>query len=256
MFAPPTVWIGILNNPEFKNYNHSSLKKAAYGASIMPVEIIKQLSVTFRGLKLWNYYGQTEMGPVATILKPEDQLLKPGSAGKPVLNVETRLMDDDGKFVPVDTVGEIVHRAGHVMTGYLNDPEKTAEAFEFGWFHSGDLGRFDSDGYLYVVDRKKDMIKTGGENVASREVEEVLYQYPGIEEVAVIGLSDPKWIEIVAAVVVPKKGTQLAEKEVIAHCKEKLAGFKCPKRIIIAASLPKNPAGKILKRELKETYKV
>jgi fatty-acyl-CoA synthase len=167
MFAPPTVWIGILNHPEFKNYNHSSLKKAAYGASIMPVEIIKQLSVTFRGLKLWNYYGQTEMGPVATILKPEDQLLKPGSAGKPVLNVETRLMDDDGKFVPVGTVGEIVHRSGHVMTGYLNDAEKTEDAFSFGWFHSGDLGKFDEDGYLYVVDRKKDMIKTGGENVAS-----------------------------------------------------------------------------------------
>lgn len=255
MFAPPTVWIGILNNPDFKNYNHASLKKAAYGASIMPVEIIKQLSVAFRGLKLWNYYGQTEMGPVATILKPEDQLLKPGSAGKPVLNVETRLMDDEGKFVPVDTVGEIVHRSGHVMTGYLNDPEKTAESFDFGWFHSGDLGRFDSDGYLYVVDRKKDMIKTGGENVASREVEEVLYQYPGIAEAAVIGLSDPKWIEIVAAVIVPKKGVQLVEKEIIAYCKEKLAGFKCPKRIIIADGLPKNPAGKILKRELKETHR-
>jgi fatty-acyl-CoA synthase len=194
------------------------------------------------------------MGPVATILKPEDQLLKPGSAGKPVLNVETRLMDDDGKFVNVGTVGEIVHRSGHVMTGYLNDPEKTAEAFEFGWFHSGDLGRFDEDGYLYVVDRKKDMIKTGGENVASREVEEVLYQYPGIEEVAVIGLSDPKWIEIVAAVVVPKKGVTLSDKEIIAHCKEKLAGFKCPKKVVIADKLPKNPSGKILKRELKEKF--
>ncbi len=254
MFAPPTVWIGILNHPEFKNYNHASLKKAAYGASIMPVEIIKQLSVTFRNLKLWNYYGQTEMGPVATILKPEDQLLKPGSAGQPVLNVETRLMDDDGKFVPVGTVGEIVHRSGHVMTGYLNDPEKTTDAFQFGWFHSGDLGRFDNDGYLYVVDRKKDMIKTGGENVASREVEEVLYRYPGIEELAVIGLPDPKWIEIVAAVVVPKKGVSLDEKEIINYCKSNLAGFKCPKKIFIADKLPKNPSGKILKRELKEAY--
>jgi len=252
MFAPPTVWIGILNHPEFKNHNHRSLRKAAYGASIMPVEIIKQLSVTFRGLQLWNYYGQTEMGPVATILKPEDQLLKPGSAGKPVLNVETRLMDDEGRFVPTGTVGEIVHRSGHVMSGYLNDPEKTAEAFAFGWFHSGDLGRFDEDGYLYVVDRKKDMIKTGGENVASREVEEVLYRYPGIEEVAVIGLPDPKWIEIVAAVIVPKKGSSLTEKEIIAHCKEHLAGFKCPKKIVIAEKLPKNPSGKILKQELKE----
>jgi len=251
MFAPHTVWIGILNHPEFKNHNHGSLKKAAYGASIMPVEIIKQLSVTFRGLMLWNYYGQTEMGPVATILKPEDQLLKPGSAGKPVLNVETRLMDDAGAFVPQGTVGEIVHRSGHVMSGYLNDPEKTQEAFAFGWFHSGDLGRFDEDGYLYVVDRKKDMIKTGGENVASREVEEVLYQYPGIEEVAVIGLPDPKWIEIVAAVIVPKKGVTLVEKEIIAFCKEHLAGFKCPKKIVITDKLPKNPSGKILKRELK-----
>jgi len=251
-FAPPTVWIGILNHPEFKNHNHSSLKKAAYGASIMPVEIIKQLSVAFRGLKLWNYYGQTEMGPVATILKPEDQLLKPGSAGKPVLNVETRLMDFEGNFVPNGEVGEIVHRSGQVMTGYLNDPEKTAEAFEYGWFHSGDLGRFDEDGYLYVVDRKKDMIKTGGENVASREVEEVLYKHPGIEEVAVIGLPDPKWIEIVAAVIVPKKGIVLSEKDIISFCKENLAGFKCPKKIHITDKLPKNPSGKILKRELKE----
>ena len=252
MFAPPTVWIAILNHPEFNNYNHGSLKKAAYGASIMPVEIIKQLSVTFKGLKLWNYYGQTEMGPVATILKPEDQLLKPGSAGKPVLNVETRLMDDDGKFVALGDVGEIVHRSGHVMSGYLNDPEKTAEAFQFGWFHSGDLGRFDNDGYLYVVDRKKDMIKTGGENVASREVEEVLYQYPGIEEVAVIGLPDPKWIEVVAVVAVLKKGVSIQEKDIISFCKDRLAGFKCPKKVFITDRLPKNPSGKILKRELKE----
>ena len=251
MFAPPTVWIGILNHPEFKKHNHASLKKAAYGASIMPVEIIKQLSITFNGLRLWNYYGQTEMGPVATILKPQDQLVKPGSAGKPVLNVETRLMDDDGNFVPVGTVGEIVHRSGQVMTGYLNDPEKTTESFQFGWFHSGDLGTFDADGYLYVVDRKKDMIKTGGENVASREVEEVLYQHPDIEEVAVIGLPDPKWIEIVAAVVVPKNGSTLTEKDIITFAKGSLAGFKCPKKIVITDRLPKNPSGKILKRELK-----
>jgi len=251
MFAPPTVWIGILNHPDFRNYNHRSLKKAAYGASIMPVEVIKQLAVAFKGLKLWNYYGQTEMGPVATILKPEDQLLKPGSAGKPVLNVETRLMDDEGRFVPIGTVGEIVHRSGHVMSGYLNDPEKTEEAFAFGWFHSGDLGRFDEDGYLYVVDRKKDMIKTGGENVASREVEEVIYQYPGVEEAAVIGLPDPKWIEIVAAVVVPKKGAIVVEKDLVSYCRERLAAFKCPKRILITDKLPKNPSGKILKRELK-----
>ena len=255
MFAPPTVWIGILNHPQFKNFNLASLKKATYGASIMPVEIIKQLSQTFPGIRLWNYYGQTEMGPLATILKPEDQLTRPGSAGKAVINVETRLMDDNGNFVPIGEVGEIVHRSGHVMTGYLNDPEKTAEAFQFEWFHSGDLGRFDSDGYLYVVDRKKDMIKTGGENVASREVEEVLYSHPDIVEAAVIGLSDPKWIEVVAAVTVLNRGSKLSGTEIIDFCKKRLAAFKCPKKVFLAESLPKNPLGKILKRELKETYK-
>ncbi|HOJ51405.1 MAG TPA: acyl-CoA synthetase [Syntrophales bacterium] len=254
MFAPPTVWIGILNHPEFSRYNLTSLKKAAYGASIMPVEIIKRLTVAFPGLRLWNYYGQTEMSPVATILKPQDQLRKPGSAGKPVLNVETRIMDDEGKFVPVGTVGEIVHRSGHVMSGYLNDPEKTEEAFAFGWFHSGDLGRLDEEGYLYVVDRKKDMIKTGGENVASREVEEVIYQHPAVAEVAVVGLPDPKWIEMVTAVVVPKTGLNLTETELIDFCRERLAGFKCPKKVIFVKELPKNPSGKILKRELKEEF--
>ncbi len=254
MFAPPTVWIGLLNHPRLRDFNLSTLKKAAYGASIMPVEIITQLSNTFPGLRLWNYYGQTAMGPVATILKPEDQLLKPGSAGKAVINVETRLMDDDGNFVPVGSVGEIVHRSGQVMTGYLNDPEKSTEAFANGWFHSGDLGKFDEDGYLYVVDRKKDMIKTGGENVASREVEEVLYRHADIAEAAVIGLPDPKWIELVAAVVVLKQGSVTTEKDIIEYCKNNLAGFKCPKKIILADKLPKNPSGKILKRELKEMF--
>ncbi len=254
MFAPPTVWIGLLNHPRLRDFNLSSLKKAAYGASIMPVEIITQLSNTFPGLRLWNYYGQTEMGPVATILKPEDQLLKPGSAGKAVINVETRLMDDDGNFVPVGSVGEIVHRSGQVMTGYLNDPEKSKEAFANGWFHSGDLGKFDEDGYLYVVDRKKDMIKTGGENVASREVEEALYRHADIAEAAVIGLPDPKWIELVAAVVVLKQGAATTEKDIIEYCKNNLAGFKCPKRIILTDKLPKNPSGKILKRELKDMF--
>ncbi len=254
MFAPPTVWIGIMNHPELKKHDCRSLKKAVYGASIMPVEVMKQLDQTFDGLQMWNFYGQTEMGPMATNLKPEDQLRKPGSAGTPALNVETRLMDDNGNFVPVGEVGEIVHRSNHVMSGYLNDPEKTEEAFAFSWFHSGDLGRFDEDGYLYVVDRKKDMIKTGGENVASREVEEVLYQHPSLEEVAVIGLPDPKWIEVVAAVVIPRKGAEVNEKELITFCRERLAAFKCPKKVIMADTFPKNPSGKILKRELKEIY--
>ncbi|HDQ03253.1 MAG TPA: long-chain-fatty-acid--CoA ligase [Deltaproteobacteria bacterium] len=254
MFAPPTVWIGLLHYPAFGQYNLNSLKKGAYGASVMPIEVIKQLNSAFDGIRLWNYYGQTEMSPVATILKPKDQLEKAGSAGKPVLNVETRLMDDEGNFVGVGEVGEIVHRSGQVMSGYLNDPEKTAEAFKYGWFHSGDLGVMDNDGYLYVVDRKKDMIKTGGENVASREVEEVLYSHPAVAEAAVIGLPDQKWIEVVSAVVVPKNGVTVSEKDIIDFCKLRLAGFKCPKKVFIADELVKNPSGKILKRELREKY--
>jgi fatty-acyl-CoA synthase len=137
------------------------------------------------------------------------------------------------------------------MTGYLNDAEKTAEAFAFGWFHSGDLGKFDEEGFLYIVDRKKDMIKTGGENVASREVEEILYQLADIEEAAVFGLSDQKWIEVVAAAIVLKKGSPLKETDIIAFSKGRLSSFKCPKKIFIVDRLPKNPSGKILKRELK-----
>lgn len=251
LFAPPTVWIAILNHPDLMRHDLSSLKKAAYGASSMPIEVIKQLVATFPGLRLWNYYGQTEMGPTATMLKPEFQLTKPGSAGKPILNVETRLLDDEGRFVPVGEVGEICHRSGHVMSGYLDDPEKTAEAFAYGWFHSGDLGKFDEDGFLYIVDRKKDMIKTGGENVSSREVEEVLYQHPDIVEAAVFGLPDPKWIEMVAAAVVLRKGAVAKEENIISFCRERLAGFKSPKRVFILDQLPKNPAGKILKRELR-----
>jgi fatty-acyl-CoA synthase len=140
------------------------------------------------------------------------------------------------------------------MLGYWNDAEKTAEAFRGGWFHSGDLGVLDEDGYLSVVDRKKDMIKTGGENVASREVEEAVYGHPDVAEVAVFGVPHPYWIEAVVAVVVPKSGVSLDEDSVLAHCRSQLAGYKVPKAVVISDALPKNPSGKILKRELRTSY--
>jgi fatty-acyl-CoA synthase len=140
------------------------------------------------------------------------------------------------------------------MLGYWNDSAKTAEAFRNGWFHSGDLGILDADGYLSVVDRKKDMIKTGSENVASREVEEVVYGFPTVAEVAVIGLPHPYWIEAVTAVVVPKAGASIDEAELLTYCRARLAGFKCPKYVVVADRLPKNPSGKILKRELRAAY--
>ncbi|MGV3489389.1 MAG: acyl-CoA synthetase [Tuberibacillus sp.] len=255
LFAPPTVWIALLRHPDFDRRDLSSLEKCYYGAAIMPREILKELAERLPNAKFWNFYGQTEVAPLATALQPDDQLRKLGSAGVATLNVQTRIVDDNGNEVARGEIGEIVHRTPHAMKGYLHDPEKTAEAFRDGWFHSGDLGVMDEEGYITVVDRKKDMIKTGGVNVSSREVEEMIYQMPGVSEVAVVGISDAYWIEAVTAVIVPKDGAVLTEKEVIDFCKSKLSSFKVPKHVAFTTELPKNPSGKVLKRELREQFK-
>ncbi|MBZ5738537.1 acyl-CoA synthetase [Nocardioides mangrovi] len=253
-FAPPTVWIGLLRHPGFDDADLSSLRKGYYGASPMPVEVLREIQARLPDVALWNFYGQTEMAPLATILGPDEQLAYAGSAGRAALNVETRIVDDQDQPVSAGTVGEIVHRSPHATLGYYLDPERTDEAFRGGWFHSGDLGYLDDGGRLYVVDRKKDMIKTGGENVASREVEEAIYELDGIAEVAVFGISHPRWVEAVAAVVVPKDGAEISPDGVIAHCRERLAGFKTPKYVVVADALPKNPSGKILKRQLRDQH--
>ena len=253
-FAPPTVWISLLRSPLFDAADLSSLRKGYYGASAMPVQVLKELQQRLPGVRFWNFYGQTEMAPVATILGPEDQLLHAGSAGRPALNVETAVVGEDGNPLPAGSVGEIVHRSPHATLGYYRDPDRTAEAFADGWFHSGDLGYFDDDGYLTVVDRKKDMIKTGGENVASREVEEAVYLLDGVAEAAVFGVPHPHWVEAVAVVVVPKPGASLTPEAVMAHTRGLLAGYKTPKYVVIADSLPKNPSGKIIKRQLREEH--
>ncbi|MGV9866206.1 acyl-CoA synthetase [Rhodococcus koreensis] len=254
LFCPPTVWISLLQSPEFENTDLRSLRKGYYGASPLPLEILREMNRRLPGIRLWNFYGQTEMASLATALGPEDQETRGGSAGKPALNVETRIVDDRNLPLPAGEVGEIVHRSPHATVGYLGQPEKTAEAFAGGWFHSGDLGYLDEDGYLWVVDRKKDMIKTGGENVATREVEETLYELDGVGEAAVFAVPHPRWIEAVAAVVVPSAGVELDEKDVVEHCRARLAGYKVPKYVIVADSLPKNPSGKILKRVLRDTF--
>ncbi len=256
LFAPPTVWIGILRHPDFEKYNLSTLKKLYYGAAIMPTEIIKELFEKFPGCKLYNCYGQTELAPLHTILKSEYALTKLGSVGKGTLNMETRLEDDNGNpITEPGIIGEICGKGPHAMIMYFKDFEKTEEAMRGGWFHSGDLGIMDEDKFITVVDRKKDMVKTGGENVSSREIEEVIYQDNRVEEVAVIGVPHPKWIEAVTAIVVPKRGEDIKEDEIISLCKEKLAPFKVPKKVIIVESLPKSPTGKILKRKLREKYR-
>ncbi|MBC3191753.1 acyl-CoA synthetase [Pseudonocardia sp. C8] len=254
LFCPPTVWISLLRHPDFDTADLSSLRKGYYGASPMPVEVLREIQERLPDVALWNFYGQTELAPVAAILGPDEQLERAGSAGRPALNVETVIVDDDDRPVAPGEVGEIVHRSSHAMLGYYQDEAKTAEAFAGGWFHSGDLGVMTADGCLTIVDRKKDMIKTGGENVASREVEEALYELGGVAEVAVFGISHPHWIEAVAAAVVPRDGSTLSVDDVRDFARATLAPYKRPKYVVLAESLPKNPSGKVLKRDLREQY--
>jgi fatty-acyl-CoA synthase len=253
-FAPPTVWISLLRSPLFETTDLSSLQKGYYGASIMPVEVMREMAKRMPKVRLWNLYGQTEIAPLATMLGPEDQLRKPGSCGRAVLNVETRVVDDGMRDVRPGEIGEIVHRSPHLMLGYFHDDERTKSAFEGDWFHSGDLATIDADGYIYVVDRKKDMVKSGGENVASRDVEETIYKLPQVSEVAVVGVPHPRWVEAVVAVIVVKAGHSLSKETVHTHCAEHLAHFKVPKDIVFTETLPKNPSGKLLKRELRREH--
>ncbi|SDJ69252.1 fatty acyl-CoA synthetase [Sediminibacillus albus] len=255
LFCPPTVWIALLRHSDFNKRDLTSLKKCYYGAAIMPKEVMKELSERLPQARFWNFYGQTEVAPLATALQPEDQLRKLGSAGKPVLHVETKIVDENDKEVSRNEIGEIIHRSPHAMKGYLHDPAKTADAFRNGWFHSGDLGVMDKEGYITIIDRKKDMINTGGVNVSSREVEEAIYQYEGVSEVAVVSIPDPYWIEAVTAIIVPKEGVELKVSEIKSFCKSRLANYKVPKFIEITEQLPKNPSGKLLKRTLREKYK-
>lgn len=251
-FAPPTVWISLLRHPDFARSDLSRLKKAYYGASIMPVPVLEELRQRIPGVGLYNCYGQSEIAPLATVLRPEEHDERPASAGRPILTVETRIVDAEMNDVAPGEHGEIVHRSPQLLTGYWDKPEMTEEAFLGGWFHSGDVGYVDEAGYLYVVDRIKDVINTGGVVVASREVEEGLFQHPAVSEVAVIGLPDEKWIEAITAVVVLKEGETASEEALIAHAKDVMAPYKVPKRVLFVDALPKSTAGKILKRHLRK----
>jgi fatty-acyl-CoA synthase len=253
-FAPPTVWISLLRHPDFARRDLSSLEKIYYGASIMPVPVLHELRDRLPRAQPYNCYGQTEIAPLATVLRPEEHDARPGSCGRPCLNVETRVVDLDMNDVPPGTHGEIVHRSPHLLTGYWNKPAETEEAFAGGWFHSGDVGYFDADGYLYIVDRIRDVINTGGVLVASREVEEVLFTHPAVSEVAVVGLPDAKWIEAVTAFVVLRPGHEVDEAGLLTLAREHLAPYKLPKKVVFVDNLPRNTAGKLLKRELRKQY--
>lgn len=254
LFAPPTVWIGLSNRPDFTTRNLDGLRKAYYGASIMPVPVLERLRERLPKLAFYNCFGQSEIGPLATVLAPDEHKGRMDSCGRPVLFVDARVVDEDGKEVPDGTAGEIVYRSPQLCEGYWDKPEETADAFRDGWFHSGDLAVRDADGYFTIVDRVKDVINSGGVLVASRQVEDALYTHDAVAEVAVIGLPDERWIEAVTAVVVPRDGEEVEEAELIAHAREKLAHFKAPKRVLFVDELPRNASGKILKRELRDRF--
>ncbi|MEV6510092.1 acyl-CoA synthetase [Streptomyces sp. NPDC051642] len=250
LFAPPTVWIGLANRPDFATRDLSGLRKAYYGASIMPVPVLERLRERLPKLAFYNCFGQSEIGPLATVLGPDEHKGRLDSCGRPVLFVDARVVDEDGKDVPDGTSGEIVYRSPQLCEGYWDKPEETAAAFRDGWFHSGDLAVRDVHGFFTVVDRVKDVINSGGVLVASRQVEDVLYTHEGVAEVAVIGLPDDRWIEAVTAVVVPRG--EVTEAQLIDHAREKLPHFKAPKQVVFVDELPRNASGKILKRELRE----
>jgi fatty-acyl-CoA synthase len=254
-FAAPTVWIALLALLEKTPDGARALTKACYGASIMPTPVLQRLRALLPKLGFYNCFGQSEIGPLATVLRPEEHDKRPASAGRAIPFVDMRVVDDAMVDVAPGEVGEVVYRSPQLCLGYWEKPEATAEAFEGGWFHSGDLASIDDEGYITIVDRKKDIIKSGGVVVPSREVEEALFTHPAVREVAVIPIPDPKWIEAVTAVIVLAEGASADEATLIEHVRSRLAVFKIPKRIHFVDALPKNTAGKLLKRELRARFK-
>jgi fatty-acyl-CoA synthase len=254
-FAPPTVWISLLRHPDFGRRDLSSLRQLYYGASIMPLPVLEELRRRLPGARPYNCYGQSEIAPVATVLRPEEHEARPASVGRPIPTVETRVVDADMRDVPPGERGEIVHRSPQLLVGYWGMETETEAAFAEGWFHSGDVGTMDAEGYITVVDRTRDVINTGGVLVASREVEDAILTHPAVSECAVIALPDPRWIEAVTAVVVLRAGQAATGEELVAHAGARLAPYKVPKRVILTDHLPRNTAGKLLKRELRAIYR-
>jgi fatty-acyl-CoA synthase len=249
----PTQWLEICRHPDIAKIDSPVLRKAFWGASQAPRSTLELMSATFPESEIVNAFGQTEMSSCTCFLKGPDSVRKMGSVGTPALGVEVRIIDEAGEDVAQGEVGEIVYRGPTVTQGYFRDEAATAEAFEGGWFHSGDLVQQDEDGYIYVVDRKKDMIISGGENIYPAEIEAVLLAHEAVAEVAVIGVPHEKWVETPLAVVVTQEGAEVSESELIELCRANLAGYKKPSGVVFIEALPRNASGKILKRTLRET---
>jgi acyl-CoA synthetase (AMP-forming)/AMP-acid ligase II len=257
----PTMIHSLIQVPDVKKYDLSSLQLILYAGSSMPVELLKRALEIFP-CGFAQLYGQTESGPFTTVLKPEDHVLdgsdekvqRLASSGRPAVNYEIRVVDENDNDVPVGEVGEIIGRSEAMMIGYWQMPEETEKKLKNGWLHTGDLGKLDEEGYVYIVERKNDLIISGGVNIYPREIEEVLYRHTAVSEASVVGLPDEHWGEVVKAVIVLKEGAQASEGEIIEFCGKHLAGFKKPKSVDFWKELPKSPQGKILKKEIRKHY--
>jgi long-chain acyl-CoA synthetase len=245
----PTMYAALLSHPRRADVDTSTLRVCVSGGAALPVEVMRNFERAF-GCSILEGYGLSETSPVASFNHP-DRERKPGSIGTPVDGVEMKVVDEHGRAVPLGEVGEIAIRGHNVMKGYWRRPEATAETIRGGWFHTGDLGRIDEDGYFFIVDRKKDMVIRGGYNVYPREIEEVLYEHPAVREAAVIGVPHPELGEEVAAAVALVAGAEVDERELVQFVKTQLAAYKYPRLVWFVDELPKGPTGKILKREVR-----
>lgn len=251
-FLVPSMWSALMAVPDFGAHDLSALELAITAGAPCPLPVIEFFQE--RGVPFQEGFGMTETAPGVSLLDADHVKEKLGSVGRPMLYVQTRIVDENLRELPAGQVGELVVRGPNVFAGYWGLPEATAEAFRGGWFHTGDLGRVDDEGFITLVDRKKDMIITGGENVYPIEVEQVLWRHEAIREVAVVGVPHPKWGETPIAVVALEDGAALTGDELITYARDRLAHFKCPTRVEYVAELPRNATGKILKRELRERF--
>ncbi|QQK74576.1 o-succinylbenzoate--CoA ligase [Salicibibacter cibarius] len=254
LFMVPAMWMAMTQVPNFDDYDLSSIKYNISGGAPCPITVIEFFQQ--RNIPFYEGFGLTETAPSVSLLDPENSFRKNGSIGKPLFHVEVKIIDHHGRQVPTGEVGELLIKGPNVFVGYWNQPEKTKEALQNGWFHSGDLATFDDEGFLYIVDRKKDMVISGGENVYPIEVEQVLFRHPNIKEAGVVGVPDEKWGETPKAfVVLEDKNQTLTLEDIESFCEGKLARFKIPKVIEIIEELPRNATGKVLKMALRKGEK-
>lgn len=253
IFLVPTMLQAILDHADFGNHDLSSVERIYYGAAPMPSALMDRAIAAMPKVGFVQGYGMTETSGSIALLKPAEHKdpRRLRMAGRAVMAMECRIVDANDREVPVGEIGEITARGAPVMAGYWNDPQASAEALRNGWMHTGDVGRMDADGYIQIIDRLKDMIISGGENVYSIEVENALAQHPAVSQCAVIGKPDPRWGESVHAVIVVKPDTQISEEELIRHCRDRLAPYKCPRSFEFRTFMPLTPAGKIAKNGLR-----